>query len=86
VAIVKLKDGKKIRNLTSLSRLEIKTAISWHYRTKLSVAPKRGSPRAILRNASLKGGQALSTSYLKFVALSTRRRPLIAEQQLAGKN
>ena len=33
VATVKLIHAKKITNLTRLSRLEMKTAIAWHYRT-----------------------------------------------------
>ena len=39
---VKLMYAKKITSLTCLSKLEMKTAISWHYSTKLSLAPKRG--------------------------------------------
>ena len=42
VATAKLIDVKKITNLTRLSRLEMKTAIAWRYRTKISFAPKRG--------------------------------------------
>ena len=33
---------KKITSLTRLSRLEMKTAIAWHYRTQISLVPKRG--------------------------------------------
>ena len=32
----------KITSLTRLSRLEMKTAIAWRYRTKISFSPKRG--------------------------------------------
>ena len=42
VATVKLIDVKKITNLTSLPRLETKTAIAWQYRTTISLAPRRG--------------------------------------------
>ena len=40
VATVKLIDVKKITNQTRLSRLDMKTAIAWHYRTTISLAPK----------------------------------------------
>ena len=40
VATDRLIDVKKIASLTRLSRLEMKTAIAWHYRTKISLAPK----------------------------------------------
>ena len=41
VAAVKLTDVKKITSLTRLSRFGMKTSISWHYRTKIGLAPKR---------------------------------------------
>jgi len=40
VATDRLIDVKKIASLTRLSRLEMKTAIAWHYRTKISLTPK----------------------------------------------
>ena len=42
VATVKLIDVNKVTSLTPLSRLQLKTATAWDYRTKTSLAPKLG--------------------------------------------
>ena len=69
VATVKLMDVKKITSLTRLSRLEMKTAISWHNRTKKTWRQNEAMPLASLKIASQKAGQELFTSYLKLVKL-----------------
>ena len=48
---------KKITSLTPLSRLEMKTAISWHYRKKISLAPKRGYASCESKKCLPKGRQ-----------------------------
>ena len=48
---------KKITSLTRLSRLEMKTAIAWHYSTKISLAPKRGYASCESKKCLPKGRQ-----------------------------
>ena len=57
VATVKLMYVKKIASLTCLSRLEMKTAIAWCYRTKISLAPKRGYASCESKKCLPKGRQ-----------------------------
>ena len=50
-------DVKKITSLTRLSRLEMKTAIAWRCRTKISFAPKRGYASCESKKCLPKGRQ-----------------------------
>ena len=66
VATVKLIDVKKITNLTRLSRLDMKTAIAWHYRTTISLAPKRGFASCESKKCLPKGRQRAFHLLFKF--------------------
>ena len=66
VATVKLIDVKKITNLTRLSRLDMKTAIAWHYRTTISLAPKRGFTSCESKKCLPKGRQRAFHLLFKF--------------------
>jgi len=57
VAAVKPIDVKKITSLIPLSRLQMKTAIAWHYRTKILLAPKRGYASCESKKCLPKGRQ-----------------------------
>ena len=66
VATVKLIDVKKITNLTRLSRLDMKTAIAWHYRTTISLARKRGFASCESKKCLPKGRQRAFHLLFKF--------------------
>ena len=57
---------KKVTNLTRLSRLDMKTAIAWHYRTTISLAPKRGFASCKSKKCLPKGRQRAFHLLFKF--------------------
>ena len=52
-----------------MSRLEMKTAIAWHYRTKISLAPKRGYVSCESKKCLPKGRQIAFHLLLKIIRI-----------------